>query len=57
MLLVKGDDGFIGRITAPHIDQDDIFDMPGIVSRKKQLVPFLSSLIKEMQADGALPVG
>jgi inorganic pyrophosphatase/exopolyphosphatase len=30
--------------------------MPGIVSRKKQLVPFLSSLIKEMQADGALPV-
>ncbi|HOY53082.1 MAG TPA: putative manganese-dependent inorganic diphosphatase [Opitutaceae bacterium] len=57
VLLVKGDDGFIGRITAPHIDQDDIFDMPGIVSRKKQLVPFLSSLIKEMQADGALPVG
>jgi hypothetical protein len=26
------------------------------VSRKKQLIPYLSSLIKEMAADGVLPV-
>ena len=31
--------------------------MPGVVSRKKQLIPYLTSLIKEMAADGALPTG
>jgi manganese-dependent inorganic pyrophosphatase len=55
LLLVKGDDAFIRRINYPHVEQDEIFDMPGIVSRKKQLIPYLTSLLKEMAADGALP--
>jgi manganese-dependent inorganic pyrophosphatase len=55
LLLVKGDPAFIERIGYPHVEQDEIFDMPGIVSRKKQLIPYLTSLIKEMSADGALP--
>jgi manganese-dependent inorganic pyrophosphatase len=56
LLLVSGDSDFIARIRYPHLEQDEIFDMPGVVSRKKQLIPYLTSLIKEMAADGALPV-
>ena len=55
LLLVKGDSAFIVRINYPHVEQDEIFDMPGVVSRKKQLIPYLTSLIKEMAADGSLP--
>lgn len=54
LLLVKGDSGLIQRIGYPHVEQDQIFDLPGIVSRKKQLIPYLSSLLKELAADGAL---
>lgn len=57
LLLVKGDSTFIGKIGYPHVEQDEIFDMPGVVSRKKQLIPYLSTLIKEMAADGTLPTG
>jgi manganese-dependent inorganic pyrophosphatase len=55
LLLVKGDAGLIQRIGYPHVEQDEIFDLPGVVSRKKQLIPYLSSLLKEMQADGSSP--
>lgn len=55
LLLVKGDEALIQRIGYPHVEQDEIFDLPGIVSRKKQLIPYLSSLLKEMQSDGTLP--
>lgn len=55
LLLVKGDAALIQRISYAHVEQDEIFDLPGIVSRKKQLIPYLSSLIKEMAADGVLP--
>ncbi len=55
LLLVKGDAGVIQRISYKHVEQDEIFDLPGIVSRKKQLIPYFTSLIKEMAADGALP--
>ncbi len=57
LLLVKGDAGLIRRIGYPHVEQDEIFDMPGVVSRKKQLIPYLSGLLKEMASDGALPTG
>ncbi len=57
LLLVKGDAVFIERIRYPHVEQDEIFDLPGVVSRKKQLIPYLTSLIKELAADGALPTG
>ena len=55
LLLVKGDASLIQRISFAHVEQDEIFDLPGIVSRKKQLIPYLSSLLKEMAADGVLP--
>ena len=32
----------------------EIFDMPGIVSRKKQLIPYLTTLLKEMVSEGAI---
>jgi manganese-dependent inorganic pyrophosphatase len=55
LLLVKGDASFIQRISYAHVEQDEIFDLPGIVSRKKQLIPYLTSLLKEMSADGNVP--
>lgn len=54
LLLVKGDEEVIRRITYPHLEQEEVFDLQGIVSRKKQLIPYLTSLIKEMAADGVL---
>ncbi|MCF3651927.1 putative manganese-dependent inorganic diphosphatase [Synoicihabitans lomoniglobus] len=55
LLLVKGDAEVISHINYPHVEKDEIFDMPGIVSRKKQLIPFLGSVLKEMQVDGTMP--
>ena len=51
LLLVQGDPEFIRRISYAHVQQDEIFDLPGVVSRKKQLIPYLTSLLKEMGAD------
>ena len=53
LLLVKGDDDLIQRIDFAQVEQGEIFDLPGVVSRKKQLIPYLTNLIKEMGADGA----
>jgi manganese-dependent inorganic pyrophosphatase len=55
LLLAHGEKSFIARISYPHVEKDEIFDLRGIVSRKKQLIPYLTSLIKEMQAAGDLP--
>ena len=55
LLLVKGDAEFISRVTYPHVEKDEIFDMPGVVSRKKQLIPYITSVLREMQAEGVLP--
>ncbi|HEY0967202.1 MAG TPA: putative manganese-dependent inorganic diphosphatase [Opitutaceae bacterium] len=55
LLLVKGDPAFISRINYPHVEKDEIFDMPGVVSRKKQLIPYIGSLLKELQSEGILP--
>jgi len=55
LLVAKGDEEIMARIAYPTVEHDEIFDMPGIVSRKKQLIPFLGSVIKEMQAEGTMP--
>ena len=55
LLLTKGDPEFISRINYSHVEKDEIFDMPGIVSRKKQLIPYIGSVLKEMHADGIVP--
>jgi manganese-dependent inorganic pyrophosphatase len=57
LLLVKGDAGFIQRISYAHVEKDEIFDLPGIVSRKKQLIPYIGSILKEMAAEGSTPKG
>jgi manganese-dependent inorganic pyrophosphatase len=55
LLLVKGEPEFISRINYPSVQHDDIFDMPGVVSRKKQLIPYIGSILKEMHAYGVMP--
>jgi manganese-dependent inorganic pyrophosphatase len=50
LMLVKGDAELIERISYAHIEKDEIFDLPGIVSRKKQLVPYLTSLVREVRS-------
>jgi manganese-dependent inorganic pyrophosphatase len=53
LLIVKGDHDFIASITYPHVEKDEIFDLPGVVSRKKQLIPYLTGLLKEFGDSGA----
>src|SRR5204863_9697625 len=55
LMLVKGDPEFIRRISYPHIEQDEIFELTGVVSRKKQLIPYLTDLLREMGSEGASP--
>ena len=55
LMMVKAEETLIRRISFAHVEQDEIFDLPGIVSRKKQLIPYLGSLLRELAADGQLP--
>jgi manganese-dependent inorganic pyrophosphatase len=56
LMLVQGDQEFTRRISYAHVEQDTIFDLPGVVSRKKQLIPYLTSILKEMGTEGVSPV-
>lgn len=52
LLLVEGAREFTDRVSYSPVDgHRGIFDLPGIVSRKKQLVPFLTRLLMEVRAD------
>jgi len=55
LMLVKGDPEFIRRISYPHVEQDEIFELNGVVSRKKQLIPYLTDVLKEMHSEGLSP--
>ncbi len=55
LLLVKGDRDFIERISYTQADREDTFDLPGIVSRKKQLIPYLTSVFRGAKHEGLLP--
>ena len=46
LLLAKGDDEFINNISYPSIQKGLIYDLKGIVSRKKQLIPFITATLK-----------
>jgi manganese-dependent inorganic pyrophosphatase len=50
LLLVEGNPDLKERITYSHVENEDIFDLPGIVSRKKQLIPYLTSLLREIRS-------
>jgi manganese-dependent inorganic pyrophosphatase len=45
LLVIRGNKSFIEMISYPAIEPGSIFDLPGIVSRKKQLIPYLTSLL------------
>ena len=55
LLLFKGDPELTRRITYPSVEDGEIFDLPGIVSRKKQLIPYLTTLLREAVNDGVTP--
>ncbi|MGH8020180.1 MAG: putative manganese-dependent inorganic diphosphatase, partial [Opitutaceae bacterium] len=44
LFVIKGEREYLERITYKSVEHSDIFEMPGIVSRKKQLLPFLTSI-------------
>jgi manganese-dependent inorganic pyrophosphatase len=48
LLLIAGEDMIVDSITYPHRAADDIFELNGIVSRKKQLIPYLTTLVRQL---------
>ena len=48
LLMVASDDEFKEQINYAQHGQSNIYDLPGVVSRKKQLIPYISSLLKTM---------
>lgn len=48
LLVVAGSGDLKRSINYPQKGQDNIYDLPGIVSRKKQLIPYISNLLKTM---------
>jgi manganese-dependent inorganic pyrophosphatase len=54
LLLIRGDELVVDSITYPHQAANDIFELNGIVSRKKQLIPYLTTLVRQIAADLSL---
>jgi manganese-dependent inorganic pyrophosphatase len=48
LLIIRGEDLIIDSITYPHQAANDIFELNGIVSRKKQLIPYLTTLVRQL---------
>ncbi len=48
LLMVAGDNEFEEQINYPRHGKSNIYDLPGVVSRKKQLIPYISTLLKTM---------
>lgn len=46
LLLIRGDESIVESITYPHLAAHDVFELNGIVSRKKQLIPYLTTLVQ-----------
>lgn len=46
LLLITGHEGFIRQIDYP-LAQEDVFELAGVVSRKKQLLPYLTHCLKK----------
>jgi manganese-dependent inorganic pyrophosphatase len=46
LLLVAGDPGVIDAITYPEVEKGEVFHLSGVVSRKKQLLPFLTGILR-----------
>lgn len=48
LLLVAGNEEAIAKISYSPVEKGQIYDLPGIVSRKKQLIPYLTQLIEDL---------
>lgn len=48
LLMVASDHEFEEQINYPQHGKSNIYDLPGVVSRKKQLIPYISTLLKTM---------
>ena len=51
LLLICGDQSVIESISYPHAEKKFIFELKGVVSRKKQLIPYLTSSLKNIGID------
>jgi manganese-dependent inorganic pyrophosphatase len=47
VLLIAGDKRVAGAIDY-HERSPEVYEMPGVVSRKKQLFPYLSNLVSKL---------
>ncbi len=52
LLLVSGSPAVVEAITYTPIYQGEIYSLPGVVSRKKQLLPFLTSTLRRVTGGG-----
>lgn len=50
LFIIQGDPEIKKQVLYPEVEADTIFEMQGIVSRKKQLIPYLSNLLKAVRA-------
>lgn len=48
LLVVAGNDEVLSAINYPQRGQSNIYELAGIVSRKKQLIPYIASMLKTM---------
>ncbi len=49
VLLVAGDKRIIEQVNADHaVVREHVFDLPGVVSRKKQLFPYMSHVVTKL---------
>lgn len=48
LFLIKGDEDFITGIPYPRRDSGDLFELNGIVSRKKQVLPLVGAILRSM---------
>lgn len=52
LLLLSGEEEILESIIYPHQAANDLFELKGIVSRKKQLLPYLVNLVHNYAPDG-----
>lgn len=50
LLAIQGSQDILELVDFKRIDKYPIFDLPGIVSRKKQLIPYVTSLFKQLES-------
>ncbi len=48
LLLICGPAHIVGAVSYPRVETHDVFELAGVVSRKKQVLPYLASLIAQL---------